>query len=130
MARRTATSGNSRYRSGHSRGRAFEGRSSKIPADLERRCFEYDRKLVANLIDKLRSAIDNGAVQIGLMADEQMFDDSLSDDLARMAQRLDRMAARLNELVVEVGNADGYPKMPSAHPPTPAEVRRLPIGRA
>lgn len=130
MARHIVASGNSRSRSGRSVHRAFDGRGSKIPANLERRCFEYDRKLVANVIDTLRRAINNGAVDIGMIADEQMFDDSISDDLARMAQRLDRMAARLNELLFEVGNADGYPKMAAGHPTTPAQVHQLSSRRA
>ena len=121
MARHTVASGNSRYRSACSRGRAFEGRGSKIPADFERRCFEYDRKLVAVVIDTLRDVIHNGAIEMGMVIDNR---------IARMAHRLDRMGSELDALMVEVGDASGYPKLPTDKPVTPAVVRRLPVPRA
>ncbi len=124
MARHTIASSNSRHRPGCARGRAFNG--TKIPADFERRCFEYDRKLVAVVIERLEAAIGQTAAQMDMVAEQQIYDESLSATFARIAQRFHWMTHELNDLMAEVGDAEGYPKMPRDQATTAAVVRPLP----
>ena len=42
-----------------------------VVSDLERQYFEFDRKIVAEVLDTLRNAIAEGATQMAMVADEQ-----------------------------------------------------------
>ena len=125
MAHRNPAHRNSRQRLGCSRAVAAS-RGTKISGDLERKCFEFDRKIVARVLDTLQGAINEGAAQMEMVADERMFDQSLSGTFSRTAQHLDRMARRLAKLIDDVANATGYPKIAN-YPVERAVVRRLPL---
>ena len=119
MAMSSAVSGNSRFRLGHAE-RVRHPRSKT--SDLDQKCFEFDRKIVAGVLGALQAAINRGATQMEMVADERMFDQPLSGAFARSAQHLDQMAHRLQNLVDEVADATGYPKLAAAR----AVIRRLP----
>jgi len=125
MARRSPAPGNSRCRFGHSERTVTEHRG-KISGDLERSCFEFDRKIVAGVLDTLQGAIDEGAAQMETVADERMFDQSLSGTFSRTARHLNRMARKLEKLLGDVANATGYPKIAMDYPGAGAVLRRLP----
>jgi len=77
---------------------------------MERKWFEFDRTIVTEILNKLQRSIRDGAEQMGMIADEQMFDPGLSRTLARVARRLDRVVENLKTLGIEVNGATGYPK--------------------
>ena len=110
MARRSPAPGNRRCRLGHSERIVIEKRG-KISGDLERKCFEFDREIVAGVLDTLQGAITEGAAHMEMVADEQMFDKSLSGTFSRTARHLNRMACKLEKLLGDVTNATGYPKI-------------------
>jgi hypothetical protein len=126
MARRGLAPGNSRCRLDHSERTVTEKRGTKIPGDLDRKCFEFDREIVAGILDTLQGAINAGAAQMEMVADERMFDKSLSGTFSRTAQHLNRMARKLEKLLDDVTNATGYPKLAMDYPVERAVVRRLP----
>jgi hypothetical protein len=126
MAHSTATS-NPRSRPGHAERTAFKKRVGKSFGDLDGKYFDFDRKLVARVLDTLRGAMDEGAAQMEMVADERMFEKSLSGTFSRTALHLDRMARRLGKLLDDVGSATGYPKIGANFPLMHAVVRRLPI---
>jgi hypothetical protein len=97
-----------------------------VVSDLERQYFEFDRKIVAEVLDTLRNAIAEGATQMAMVADERMFDRSLSGTFSRTALHLDRMGGRLEKLLGEVGQASGYPKLAVERPAKTGVLRRLP----
>lgn len=127
MDRRSPAPSNSRDRLGRSERTATENRGIKISSDLERKCFEFDRGIVAGVLDTLQGAINEGATQMEMVADERMFDKSLSETFSRTAQHLNRMARKLEKLLGEVADATGYPKIAMDYPIGRAVVRRLPI---
>jgi hypothetical protein len=110
MAQRSPAAGKSPERGGQSKRIISHKRSRNGAADFERKCFEFDRRIVAGLLDTLRGAISEGANQIALIADEQMFEEALSGNFARTAKRLNRMVAKLEKLLGDIGSASGYPK--------------------
>src|SRR5579871_1077741 len=126
MARRSRTPGSSQFRLDRSERSGNEIYITKTPGDFERKCFEFDRKLVVAVINTLRDAIDEGAKQMSMLADERVFDESTSRTCSRTAQRLNRMVAELQKLLTEVGGATGYPKFPINAPAAHAVVRHLP----
>ncbi len=126
MARRSQALDNFRVRSGHSDRTFAKGEGNAISGDLERKCFEFDRKIVTGVLDTLRSAIKEGALQMEMVADERMFDDSLSGDFSRTAEHLNRMSGKLKKLLGEVCSATGYPKLALDYRGPGAVVRRLP----
>lgn len=126
MAQRSVALGNSRYRVGCSQRAVVASRGAKVPGDLERKYFEYDRKIVAGVLDTLQAAVNEGAAQMEMVADERMFDKSLSGTLSRASQHLHRIAGKLEKLLQDVGNATGYPEMARDLPAARAVVRRLP----
>ena len=82
----------------------------EIPLALERKWFEFDRSAVIDILTNLQRSIHDGAAEMEMIADEQMFDASLSRTLARTAKRLDRVVENLKTLGIEVNGATGYPK--------------------
>ena len=126
MAQRSFAPGRTRSRPGHSGRGISRMRGKQTPADFEQQCFEYDRRIVVKVLDTLWSAISQGAVQMETVAEERVFEQSLSADFLRTAQRLHRMERTLEELLLDIGNATGYPRIAAAHSPQRVEVRRLP----
>ena len=119
MALSSTASSNSRFRVGHA-DRAHNLRS-KV-SNLDQKCFEFDRKVVAGVLDTLQAAVNQGATQMEMVADERMFNQSLSGAFTRSAHHLDRMAHRLERLLEDVASATGYPKIALGR----AVIRRLP----
>ena len=127
MAQHTATPSNSRCRPGHAERTIFKNRVTKGSENLEGKYFEFDRKIVTGVLDALRGDINEGAAQMGMVADERMFEKSLSGTLSRTALHLDQMARRLAQLLDDVASATGYPKLATDSRLEQALVRRLPI---
>jgi hypothetical protein len=123
MERHSLASAKSRWRLNHADRSVGENRGARSPGDFEQRFFEFDRKVVSNLLNNLRDAIREGAVQLEMVADERMFDDSLSATLSRTSRRLEQMWRKLEELLEDVAKADGYPDV-SIHPPAKRAVIR------
>jgi len=126
MAQRSLAHGNSRYRLGHAERSVPEKRERNITGDFERKCFEFDRKIVVGTLDALRGAINESATQIGMFADERIFDESLARSFSRTTRHLNRMVSRLEKLLTDVASATGYPKIAPGYPPRHAVVRRIP----
>jgi hypothetical protein len=61
--------------------------------------FEIDRSTVITELLALRRAIEEGAKQIDMVADERVFDQSLSRALVRKARKLHLVARDLNGLI-------------------------------
>lgn len=61
--------------------------------------FEIDRSTVARDLKNLRSAIEDGAKQIEMVAAERVFDQSLSQALVQKARELHLVARDLNGLL-------------------------------
>jgi len=96
------------------------------PSDLERKFFELDRRIVAGVLNTLRDALHEGAVQLDMVADERMFDKLLSANLSQASRRLDRIRHKLEGILGDVSKATGYPAVTVAPPIKHAEVRQLP----
>ena len=126
MARRSRTPGGSQFRLVRSERSGSEIYLTKTPGDFERKRLPILDELVVGVINALRDAIDEGAKQMSMLADERVFDDSTSRTCSRTAQRLNRMVTQLQKLLAEVGGATGYPKIPISHPGPHAVVRHLP----
>jgi len=73
--------------------------------------FEIDRATVARELQNLKSAIEEGAKQIEMVAAERVFDQSLSRELVRRARKLQLVARDLNGLLKLVARAH-MPKTP------------------
>jgi hypothetical protein len=126
MARRNRSPGDSRFRPPRSERSGNKIFTPKTSGDFERKCFEFDRKIVTGVLDALRRAIKESATQMKAVAGEQVFDESLSDSFARTARRLNRMLRKLEKLRGDVREATGYPKVVVHFSPEHAVVRRLP----
>ena len=124
MDRRSLVRGNSRYRLNHSQ-RAVTARRGTKTGDLERTYFEFDRKIVAGVLETVRGAINEGAVQMEMVADERMFDKSLSGTISRTAQQLNQIARKLEKLLDDVANTTGYPEIAMDSQAGGAVERRL-----
>jgi hypothetical protein len=109
MARHSLASGGSQFRPASVRPKS-KTRNFEISSTLERKWFEFDRRGVTDVLNKLRRSIHDGATQMEMIADEQMFDSSLSRTFSRTARRLDRLVENLKQLGVGVNGATGYPK--------------------
>jgi hypothetical protein len=125
MDRRSLVRGNSRYRLNHSQRTVTARRGTKTAGDLERTYFEFDRKIVAGVLETVRGAINEGAVQMEMVADERMFDKSLSGTFSRTAQQLNQIARKLEKLLDDVANTTGYPEIAMDSQVGRAVVRRL-----
>jgi len=79
--------------------------------DNELTYFEIDRSTVAREVQTLKSAIEEGAKQIEMVAAERVFDQSLSRELVRRARKLQLVARDLNGLLKLVARAR-MPKTP------------------
>jgi hypothetical protein len=126
MGRRTHASADSRWRQGNSTGRGTAGRRVVNPVELERRFFEFDRRIVAGVLNALREAIQKGAMQLEMVAEEQMFDASLSANVSNASRRLGRMQRKLEEILGDVSKATGYPPDVTAQPIGYGVVRQFP----
>jgi len=73
--------------------------------------FEIDRSTVVSELQNLKSAIEEGAKQIEMVAAERVFDQSLSRELVRRARKLQLVARDLNGLLKLVARAR-MPKTP------------------
>jgi hypothetical protein len=73
--------------------------------DNELTYFEIDRSTVAREVQTLKSAIEEGAKQIEMVAAERVFDQSLSRELVRRARKLQLVARDLNGLLKLVARA-------------------------
>jgi hypothetical protein len=125
MERHSLATSKSRWRLNHADRSVRENRGARSPGDFEQEFFEFDRKIVSNQLNQLRDAIDEGALQLEMVADEQMFDESLSATLSRTSQRLQQMSRRLEELLKDVAKADGYPDVSIRLPGKRAVIREL-----
>ena len=123
MERHSLATAKSRWRLNHADGSVGENRGARSPGDFEQEFFEFDRKIVLNLLNHLRNAIHEGAAQLEMVADERMFDEPLSATLSRTSRRLDQLWRKLEELLKDVAKADGYPDV-SIHPPAKRAVLR------
>ncbi len=126
MARRHPAPSNSRSRPDRSERSANGNRGFEISSDFERKCFEFDRKIVAGVLDALRGAISDGVTQMAMVANEKMFDSSVSGTFSRTVQHLKQMLHQLEKLIEDVANSRGYPKVAIERPLARATVRRLP----
>jgi hypothetical protein len=79
--------------------------------DNELTYFEIDRSTVVSELRNLKSAIEEGAKQIEMVAAERVFDQSLSRELVRRARKLQLVARDLNGLLKLVARAH-MPKTP------------------
>jgi hypothetical protein len=129
MSRRSVDSSHSRWRMGHSTGKVNGNQRTQDSVGLEQRFFEYDRRIVSGVLKNLRESIHEGAEQLGMVADERMFDDSLSANLSRTSRRLDRIYHTLEAVLGDVAKATGYPDILVRAPVKLAEVRKLPERR-
>jgi hypothetical protein len=127
MALSNPASGNSRIRLGQNRAHRSENHATKPSGSLDRKFFEFDRKIVSGVLDTLQGAIGEGATQMEMVADEHMFDPGLSGTFSRTAQHLDRMARRLAKILGDVASATGYPKIAMDHQVARAAAPRLPV---
>ena len=125
MKRHSLASAKSRWRLNHAERSVRENRGARSPDDFEQEFFEFDRRIVSNQINQLRAAIHEGAVQLEMVADEQMFDESLSATLSRTSRRLEQMWCQLEELLRDVAKADGYPDVSIRLPGKRAVIREL-----
>jgi len=125
MSRRSLADAHSPWRAGHSTGRLNGNRHADRSAELERKFFEYDRRIVSGVLNTLRESIHEGALQLDMVADEQMFDESLSADLSRTSRRLDRIYHALEGVLGAVAKATGYPDIIVRTPRKRAELQRL-----
>jgi len=110
MARHSLASRHSQFRPAYSQRARARSRKPEISAALERKWFEFDRNVVTDVLNTLHRAIHNGAIQMEMIAAEQMFDAALSRTFARTSRRLSRTALKLKELGIEVNGVTGYPK--------------------
>ena len=124
MARRSPAPSNSHQRVIHSERALTESRRTKLSGDLERKYFEFDRNIVAGVLGLLQSAVNTGAAQMEMVADERMFDKSLSGTFSRAALHLNQMGQKLGVLLGEVSGATGYPKPALEFAVAHAVVRR------
>jgi hypothetical protein len=116
MERHSLASAKSRWRLNQADRSVRQNRGARSPGDFEQKFFEFDREIVSGVLNKLRDAIHEGAVQLEMVADERMFDQSLSATLSRTARRLEHVWRKLEELRKDVAKADRYPDV-SIHPP-------------
>jgi hypothetical protein len=84
--------------------------NSDIGPKLEHEWFEFDRDGVLRQIDKVRSAIDENAKELGLVAAEGVFEKTLSQELLRSSQGLRTIARELRRLRGMVTRTTGYTK--------------------
>jgi deoxyribose-phosphate aldolase len=73
--------------------------------------FEIDRSTVTLQLRNLRRAVDEGAMEMDMVAAERVFGKSLSDALIRSARRLHSIATDLDSLLRLVARAH-LPKTP------------------
>jgi hypothetical protein len=125
MSRRSLDSAHSQWRVGHATGRFNETRRGESSADLEQRFFEFDRRVVSGVLNDLRDSIHEGAMQLEMVADERMFDQSLSANLSRTSRRLDRLYRTLESVLGDVAKASGYPDIAVRTPVKRAIVRPI-----
>jgi hypothetical protein len=125
MERHTVATAKSRWRIDHATRSAGENRGARSPSDFEQEFFEFDRQIVSNQLHQLRAAIHEGAVQLEMVADEQMFDEALSATLSRTSRRLEQMWRGLEGLLKDVAKADGYPDVSIRLPGKRAVIRAL-----
>ena len=78
---------------------------SRKRTDNELTYFEFDRSTVTRELQNLKSAIEEGAKQIEMVAAERVFDQSLSRKLVQRARKLQLVARDLNELLKLVARA-------------------------
>jgi len=127
--RRSLASADSLWRVGNSTGRRHGNRRAENSVDLEQKFFEFDRGVVSGVLNDLRNSIHEGAVQLEMVAEEHLFDPSLSANLSRTSRRLDRIYRTLEEVLGEVAKASGYPDIMVRTPGKRAEIRQLSNGR-
>ena len=84
--------------------------SPPISADLERRCFEFDRDSVLQQIERLRNIIDNHAEDLGMVAFEGVFEKPLAAGILRTSRSLRTLSKELIALRTMLSEANGYPK--------------------
>jgi hypothetical protein len=125
MSRRNPALSNTRWQLGHPE--FVSKRGTEKSDDLERKYFDFDRKIVALALNTLRGAVNQGATQMEMVADERMFEKSLSGTFSRAAHHLDQMERTLGKLLNDVASATGYPRIAAASPLGRAVVRRLPV---
>jgi hypothetical protein len=128
MSRRHPALSNTRCQLGHPE--FMSKRGTENSDDLERKYFDFDRKIVALALSTLRGAVNQGATQMEMVADERMFEKSLSGTFSRAAHHLDQMECTLRKLLDDVASATGYPRIAAASSPGRAVVRRLPVRQA
>jgi hypothetical protein len=125
MSRRSLDSAQSQWRAGHATRRFSETRRGQTSADLEQEFFEFDRRIVLGVLNDLRDSIHEGAMQLEMVADERMFDQSLSANLSRTSRRLDRIYRILESVLGDVAKASGYPDIVVRTPVKRAVVRQI-----
>ena len=79
---------------------------------LERRSFEFDRRLVVHGLDALTAGIGRAAIDLELVAAEGVFDEPVSLELLREARRLRSMTRELKKLRRTVVQVENYPRSP------------------
>ncbi|HVN28395.1 MAG TPA: hypothetical protein VMT64_07910 [Candidatus Binataceae bacterium] len=65
--------------------------------------------MVSGVLRALQDSIREGALQLEMVADEHMFDQSLSARISGTSRRLDRILHNLDDVLSEVARASGYP---------------------
>ncbi len=88
-------------------------RSATLPdisPATERSWFEFDRIAVLRQLDELNGAIEANANDLGMVAVEGVFDQSLSDELRRTSRSLLTIAKDIGTLRGQMRRANGYPK--------------------
>ena len=84
--------------------------SSDISPKLERQWLAFDRRSVLDEIERVRSAIDDSATELKMVAVEGVFEESLSQQLLRTTEEMAVLKRELRTLRNLVTRAGGPPK--------------------
>ena len=82
--------------------------SSNSKQQIDSWKFEFDRLLVSRTLEALSSEIERAAIDLALVAAEQVFDAEVSEQLLAESRKLRSSVRDLKQLRISVAQAESY----------------------